>query len=617
MSASVTAPVTFLPGNQVPVNFWSRRSAVFGRRYMVASSQPFATHAGVKILESGGNAADAAVAVAATLNVTEPGSCGIGGDMFCLFFNAKDGTVKAINGSGHSPQALTLDLVREHHPDATDRVPANSPLAITVPGAVAGWADTVTRFGSGKFSLGDLLAPAIDLAENGYPVSQLMARQWAGSQNRLLAASPNGAEMLLRDPVTGEPRAPREGEIMRLPNLAHTLRIIAAQGPAGFYTGPVAEAIVDVVQSLGGVMTLGDLAMHRSAFTDPISIDYAGHRLWECAPNGQGLVALIALGILDRAHALGLMPDRMEDQLAAKIRAHPDQPNVPTQYAHYLIQALRFAFADAQAWITDPAVLPPEETIATLLSPAVLDVRARQLVADTPDLAPAPLVYPPGGAPRFSSDTVYFCVGDAEGNACSFIFSNYQGFGNAAVPKGFGFTLQNRGANFDVDPRSINVVAPHKRPYHTIIPAMLTTPTSSNAKLISAYGVMGGFNQPQGHVQVLLQYLAGKATGLKDPQLAIDSPRLCLQPEENVEGVLEEDGDQKTIAPVDVEEGMLTAEQFAELRAKGHVLREVKGAGRGVFGRGQWAGRLRNENGGETGWIGASDGRADGCAFGW
>ncbi|KNE61353.1 hypothetical protein AMAG_06182 [Allomyces macrogynus ATCC 38327] len=250
--------------------------------------------------------------------------------------------------------------------------------------------------------------------------------------------------------------------------------------------------MIEVARSLGGVLTLDDLAMHQSTLTDPISIDYARRRLWECAPNGQ------------------------------------DKPTVPTKYTHYLIQALRFAFADAQAWIADPAVLPPRHTIAALLSPAVLDVRARQLIADTPDLNPTPVVFPPGGTPRFSSDTVY----------------------SPLVPKGVGCSLQNRGVNFDLDANSINVVAPHKRPYHTIIPAMITTP-GHRARLIAAFGVQGGFNQPQGHVQVLLQYLAGKLTGVKDAESALDAPRLCLQPEE----VVEDDGGQKMVAPVDVEDG--------------------------------------------------------------
>ncbi|KAI9175375.1 hypothetical protein H9P43_006736 [Blastocladiella emersonii ATCC 22665] len=591
----------YISAREDPVHYRSRRSAFHSRKYMVAASQPLAVHAGIRLLERGANAAEAAVAVAAALNVTEPGSCGIGGDMFCLFYNAKDGTVKAVNGSGRSPAALTQSLAQSRHPDAGARLPATSPLSITVPGAVAGWIDTLERFGTGKFPLTDLLAPAIDLAENGFPVSRFSAWQWAKAADRLLAASPNGAEVLLADDEKGgKPRAPREGETMYMRGLAATLRRIGELGKAGFYEGPVAEAIVDVVQQCGGVMTLDDLKQHASTFENPISIEYGGVRLWECAPNGQGLVAILALGILEQAHALGIIPTRIEDQIAAS--SSSDSP-LPASAAHHLINALRLAFADAQTHVADPSVAPRAEIVAQLLSPAHLQRRARELASPTAI---------PHGAPRHASGTVYFSVGDADGNACSFIYSNYMGFGHGAVPRGGGFTLQNRGCGFDLRGDGVNAVAPGKRPYHTIIPGMLTTGGDGEEggnDLVAAFGVMGGFMQPQGHAQVLLQYLAARKNGGRvDPQDALDAPRFCLQPEQGADG---------EPAPVDVEAGLFTDADFADLCERGHNLRALDGAARAMFGRGQWVGPVRDAQGKQTGWVGASDGRADGCAFGW
>ncbi|ORZ38015.1 gamma-glutamyltranspeptidase, partial [Catenaria anguillulae PL171] len=601
----------------------SRRSAVLARSHVVATSQPLATQIGHQILSQfpDANAADAAIAIAAALNVLEPGSCGIGGDMFCLYYSATDQTVKAINGSGRSPAALTLELARKLHPDARDRLPASSPHAITVPGAVMGWHDTYHRFGSGKVKWAELLAPAIDLAQHGFPVSRISSAQWVGSEARLKAASPNAAEMLM----PGTSKAPLEGEWMQLPNLARTLREVADKGAKdGFYRGRIAEAIVGEVQRLGGVMHLDDLEAHASTFEDPISIEYGPVRLWECAPNGQGLVAILALAILDKAHELGVIPTRPEDLLADHLAtASTASPTVPTTYAHLLIQAIGLAFAEGQAHITDPSIVPPADTLAKLLSPTHLTHLASKLSATSRGAAGA-------GAPFAHTDTVYFSVGDAHGNACSFIFSNYMGFGHGAIPQGCGFTLQNRGCGFVLDATSVNVLGPRKRAYHTIIPGMLTD--AASGKLVAAMGVMGGYMQPQGHVQVLMQYLAARECERRvkeraggkcpvarfgDPQSALDAKRFLIQPEERLDQC--EGG---VVVPVDVEQGMLSANQLDELRALGHVVREVPLHVISMFGRGQWVGRVhadeatRNRGGPEGWWLGASDGRADGCAFG-
>ncbi|KAI9219764.1 gamma-glutamyltranspeptidase, partial [Blastocladiella britannica] len=537
--------------------------------------------------------------------------------------------VSAINGSGRSPRALTLDHARTAHPEIplTGRLPSSSPHAITVPGAVQGWSDTLSKFGTKSFT--EALAPAIELAESGFPVSAFSAWQWGKAASRLLSVSPNGFEMLVPDATApGGYRAPKEGEMMRNGTLAATLRSIASDGARdGFYRGRIGQAIVDAVGKIGGTLSLDDLSNHTSTFEPPVSTEYAGMHLWECAPNGQGLVAVLALAILRTAHEVGVLAAPLEDAMRAFwANDHHHPLAVPVPVAHVLTQALAMAFADAQARITDPECVPPSAIVGELLAPGHLTVRARLLVVDA-SLAGAVSESPKAAAtatlaaPRHSSDTVYLTTADAEGNACSFIFSNYMGFGNGTVPAGCGFTLQNRGCNFDLDPSAANVLAPNKRPYHTIIPAMLTRPTNDQAasELVAAYGVMGGFMQPQGHVQVLLHWLARGGNG-SSPQLAMDAPRLCIQP-------IAESTDRAALV-VDVEDGLFgpgdaTDAGAAELQRMlqkhdtEHVVtvRVVRGAARALFGRGQWIGKLPGTP--SSGWVGASDGRADGCAFGW
>ncbi len=546
--------------------FNSRRSPVYSRRGIVATSQPLATAAGLEVLSKGGNAADAAVAAAAALNVTEPTSTGIGGDMFALYFDAQTQQVTALNGSGRASSALTLErLKREGF--LADSLPFYHPHTVTVPGACAGWCDLIEKHGS--LSLTEILMPAIRLADEGFPVAPLTAHFWARGADRQLKSALNGHEMTI------DGRAPKAGEIFQNKGLAKTFKLVAEQGAQGFYQGSVAESIVAVIKEAGGCMSAEDLASHVSTWESPISVDYHGLRVYECPPNGQGITALIALNILEGFDLASM------DLLS-------------TEKMHLMIEAMRLAFADAKWYVSDPAFskIPMQE----LLSKEYASER-RKLI--DPKRA---TVDPQRGSPVNASGTVYLSVVDGMGNACSFINSNYMGFGTGIVPKGWGFTLQNRGHNFSLDPNHPNVLAPGKRPYHTIIPAMVTRVPSPHGRGMSAgqgegetlyasYGVMGGFMQPQGHVQVLS---ALKDGGL-DPQSALDLPRFCLDADSNG-------------GRVDIEEGMPSATVNA-LREMGHPLNEVSGYERAVFGRGQVI--VRDEDGVL---CGGSDPRADGYA---
>ncbi len=533
--------------------FASRRSPIYARHGLVASSQPLASEAGLQILRAGGNAADAAVTTAATLALTEPTSTGLGGDCFALFYDGASGRVTALNGSGRAPARLSLDLLREQ--GFAKRLPPLHAHNVTVPGACAGWCDLVERHGT--LGMDRILETPTRLAEEGFPVEPITAYYWAGGVSRQLGQAFGGTQLL----VNG--RAPKAGEIFRNPGLAATFRAIATGGKDAFYRGEVATRIAAAVQASGGVMTAEDLASHQSTWDEPIHTDYRGVRLWECPPNGQGIVALLTLNLL-----AGLKLPR--DLLTA-------------EGLHLLIESLRLAFADAQRFVADPAKtrVPTE----SLLDPAYARRRARSVDPRKANLRAAP------GLPTAGSDTVYFSVVDGAGNACSFINSNYMGFGTGIVPEGTGFPLQNRGANFSLDPTHPNALAPGKRPYHTIIPALATR---KDGTLYASFGVMGGFMQPQGHVQVLLGLLAGL-----DPQEALDRPRICL-----------DEGDPG--GTVLVEEGIPDS-TVAGLRKRGHRVQQVSGQDRAVFGRGQVI--LRDPSTGVL--CGGSDPRADGCALGF
>ncbi|KAI5122574.1 hypothetical protein M0805_004791 [Coniferiporia weirii] len=558
--------------------FPSRRSQVYGTKGVVASSQPLATEAGLEILRKGGNAADAAVATSAALNVTEPSCCGIGGDAFCLFYDAETRQVKALNGSGHSPQKLTIDYVRSRGV-LGNSIPLTDLNCVTVPGAAAAWVDTVEQFGSGKLTAAEVLEPAIRLAEEGVPVSEIHGYAWQRSETLIKNASPDGHAMLLNG------KAPLPGQIMKFPDLAKTFRSVAEHGKDGFYKGRIAEAIVELIQNKGGVMELEDLEKHTTTFVEPISYTYNGEvTVYECPPNGQGITALLALGIIDNIQELGITKPIL------------DMEHNSPEYLHLLVESLRLAFSDSQYYVTDPdfAHIPLKE----LLSKEYLASRAKLF---NPQKTNPEVVH---GNPANSSDTVYFSVVDQWGNACSYIQSNYAGFGTGAVPRGCGFTLQNRGSGFVLKEGHPNQLKGGKRPYHTIIPAMALR----GDDLFLSYGVMGGFMQPQGHVQVLLNMLRGFTA-----QASLDAPRFCISagsPDSEVKGSAEKAGDINS--EVYFEEG-ISEQTVAKLREMGHNAFIVKGFQRGMMGRGQVIQKIVDVSG-RTVWAAGSDPRADGHA---
>ncbi|KAI0004217.1 gamma-glutamyltranspeptidase [Russula compacta] len=556
--------------------FPSRRSVVYGTKGVVSSPQPLATEAGLEILRQGGNAADAAVATSAALNVTEPGSCGIGGDAFCLFYDAKTRTVKALNGSGRAPEKLSIEYLNSR--GITESIPTTDLNSVTVPGAAAAWVDTVGAFGSGKLSVAEILGPAIRLAEEGVPISEIHSFLWRCSEDLLRNTSPDGHEMLL------DGKAPLPGQIMRFPSLAKTFRTLAEHGKDGFYKGRIAEAIVGIIKNKGGMMELEDLAKHTSSFVEPIRYTYNGEvTVYECPPNGQGITALLALGILENVQEQGLVGNLLEME------------HNSAEYLHTLVEALRLAFADSQRYVADPDLeyIPVKEFLDK-------DYLASRAAIFDPKKTNPQVIH---GSPVQSSDTVYFSVTDQWGNACSYIQSTYTNFGTGAVPKGCGFTLQSRGAGFLLESGHPNTLKGGKRPYHTIIPALATR----GDDLFLSYGVMGAFMQPQGHVQVLLNILRGFG-----PQAALDAPRFCISPGTPDAAVMNTGCAGDINSEVYFEDG-ISPKTVEQLRAMGHDARILSGFSRSMFGRGQVI-QMTKDRSGKTVWAAGSDPRADGHA---
>jgi gamma-glutamyltranspeptidase/glutathione hydrolase len=513
------------------------------------------------------------------LNLTEPCSTGIGGDCFVLFFEAKTKKVHGLNGTGRCPSALSIEklhqLLPEQHPDwnkDSEELSKFSPHTVTVPGAAAAWLDTVQRFGSGRLSIGEVLAPAIEHAERGVPIGPIAAHYWANGEPQLRGGGPNFGELL----VDGT-HPPREGEVFRNPTLANTFKELVTKGKSGFYEGRIAEEIVNSVRALGGLLSLEDLRSHESTIDDPIHVNYKGYEVYEMPPNGQGITALIALNLLEGFDLKTLAGEGQHFSNSAEA-------------LHLLIEALRLAFADTRWYVADPRKVTVP--ISELLSKSYAEKRRASI---DPKKANPSVTF---GSPFVSSDTVYFCVQDSEGNACSFINSNYMGFGTGIIPKGCGFTLQNRGHNFSLNPKHPNALSPGKRPYHTIIPGMVL----KDGELWASFGVMGGFMQPQGHVQVLVNMID---FGM-NPQQALDAPRFCIEPQVSLTT-----GELLPI-PIGLEEG-ISEEVVDKLRGMGHLVTPLRGYQRSLFGRGQI---IRRDP--KTGVMTAgSDPRADGQAIGY
>jgi gamma-glutamyltranspeptidase/glutathione hydrolase len=527
--------------------FPSRRSAMLARHGMVATSQPLAAMAGLRALLEGGNAADAAVTVAAMLNVVEPMSTGIGGDCFALIYEASSGQVTALNGSGRAPAAFTLEEAQRL---GLHEIPLTGPLPVTVPGTISGWAALLQRFGT--MSLADCLAPAIATAEEGFPVSPRIGAGWQRSVEKL-SQNAEAARVYLP--------APRPGELHCQPDLARTLRLVAEGGQGAFYRGRLAERIAAAVQSEGGYLTAQDLANHTATWETPIQSTYRDVTVVEHPPNGQGLAALVALNIAEGYELKNM--DYFD----------------PERW-HVMIEAMRLGMADAGGHVADPAVV--DVPVAGLLS-KVYAARRRELIGSgrTLELAVA-------GQPEHR-DTVYLTVADSQGNAVSFINSLYHGFGSGLVVPGTGICLQNRGACFRLQPGHPNALAGGKRPYHTIIPAMALR----DGRLWLCFGVMGGFMQPQGHFQVMVNLVD---YGL-EPQATLDAPRFRV--------------DERGGRQVAVETGVPLKTRKA-LAAMGHDVRAEPNFDMG-FGGGQII-AIDPETG--VLWAG-SDPRKDGCAVGF
>lgn len=458
--------------------FAARRSVVMACNGMVATSQPLATEAGVAMLKKGGNAFDAAIATALTLDVVEPMSTGIGGDAFFLYHCAADGRIYGVNGSGRCPQRLTLDILRQQ---GRSDIPQRGWGSVSVPGAIDAFVEVQRRHG--KLTFAEVLEPAIHYATGGFPVSEVIATQWEEAEP-LLAHFPASAQTYL---VNG--KAPRTGDVHRQPNLARTLKLLAAEGRDAFYRGEIARRIVECAQATGGYFTLEDFAAHRTEWVEPLRTDYRGHSVLELPPNGQGITALMALNVLE-----GYDIRAMEYGSSA--------------YYHLLIEATKQAFADRSRYIADPAFahLP----IAGMLSKDYAAARRREIALDRAG------DYRPGDPAGFG-DTVYITCVDKERNAVSLIHSLFMGFGSGVVAGDTGICLHNRGAGFVADPQHPNALAPGKRPFHTIIPAMIL----QDEQPWLCYGVMGGDMQPQGHLQVALNMIDFEM----NVQEAIEAPR--------------------------------------------------------------------------------------------
>jgi gamma-glutamyltranspeptidase/glutathione hydrolase len=533
--------------NLLDLPYPSRRSPVLSQRGIVATSQPLAALAGLDVLKDGGNAVDAIIATAAMLTVVEPTSNGLGSDAFALVWDGSQ--LHGLNGSGRSPASLTIDAVRAA---GHTSMPARGWPAVTVPGAVRAWRDLHDRFG--RLSFDRVIAPAIATAEEGFAVTPVTARGWAGSAR--LYATYDGPEYAGWFPTFSENgRAPEAGDVWRLPDHARTLRRIAASGSDDFYSGELAERFAEFSAKTGGYLTLEDLKSHSSTWVEPIGTSYRGYDVWEIPPNGQGLAALIALNILEGY------------DLAAEGR---DSVGA----AHLEIEAMKLAFADAHCYIADP-------TQANVPTQGLLDkgyaAERRALIDDR--------AQPRAAGDPSKGGTVYLCAADGDGMMVSYIQSNYQGFGSGIVIPGTGIALQNRGAAFRLDPSHRNALAPLKRPFHTIIPAFLTR----EGKPVGPFGVMGGHMQPQGHVQMVVNTVDW---GL-NPQASLDAPR--WQVTEGL-GVLLEYG-----MPRGVVDGLIQ---------RGHAVKVEPDSGQ--FGKGQIIWRLDNGT-----LVAGSEPRADGHAVGW
>ncbi len=445
------------------------RSVTIAPHGMVATSHPLAAQIGLEILKKGGNAVDAAIATSAAMGVLEPTNCGIGGDLYALVWDAKTRTIHGLNASGRAPRLANRDYFAKQ---GLKEIPTYGPLSWSVPGCVDGWAELQRRFGT--MSLRELLAPAIAYAENGAPVPEIIAGYWRAVERM---DDPGMRQTFLIVDETGRRRAPRTGEVFKNPDLAQSYRLIAEQGRDAFYKGPIAEKLAAFSEQVGGLLRREDLAEHRSEWVQPVSTTYRGYTIWEIPPPGQGITVLQMLNILEQFDLKSLGPHSAE-------------------YWHLFIEAKKLAYADRARYYADPqfAAVPVQE----LISKKYAGKRAAGI-----DRKKAATDVPPGDPKLGMGETIYLCVVDKDRNCVSLIQSNFHGFGSGLAAPGTGFGIQNRGCQFSLDDNHPNRLEPGKRPFHTIIPAMVTR----DGQPFFVFGVMGGDMQPQGQVQVLVNLI--------------------------------------------------------------------------------------------------------------
>ena len=528
----------------------SQRLPIFGRN-VVSTSHPVAAQAGLQMLRDGGNAVDAAIATAAAMTILEPVSNGLGSDAFCLLWDGK--TLHGLNASGRAPQAWTPAYFKRKHGADAQTPPKRGWDSVTVPGAVAAWVAMSERFG--KLPFADLMAPAIQIAERGYAVPVVVQQKWAAAVP-LLADQPGFAQAFMP-----HGRAPNVGELFRFNDAARSLRLIAESKGGAFYGGEIAWAAAAHARTHGGAITAEDFATYRPEWVEPIGMDFAGHTMHEIPPNGQGIAALIALGIVKQFDIASMPVDAVASQ-------------------HLQIEAMKLAFADTYRFVAEPASMAV--TSAQLLDPAYLASRAKLI-----DMNRAQDF---GHGNPVKGGTIYLSAADEGGMMVSFIQSNYLGFGSGIVVPGYGLSMQNRGHAFSLVEGDPNLVAPGKRPFHTIIPSFLTKGAGAQREAVMSFGVMGANMQPQGHLQTLVRMLSHG----QNPQAACDAPRWRFNAglEINVEAAMN---------PATV----------AGLQALGHRV-EVIDDSYQDFGAGQFIWRLGDPA--VEGYVAASDPRRDGQA---
>ena len=533
---------------------FASRSEVIGQHGMVATSHPLATQIGIDVLKKGGTAIDAAIAANIALGLMEPTGSGIGGDLFAIVWDAEEQKLFGLNASGPAPQSISLDYFKQQK---LAKIPPFGPLPVTVPGAVDGWVKLHEKFGNQSFA--SLFEPTIDYARKGHPVTETIA-YYLDRSKEIFKQYPNFSDVWMKDgETTGK------GDIFKNPQLANTLEIIAEKGRAGFYEGEVAKTIADFIQAQGGFLTYEDLANFNSEWVEPVSTNYRGYDVWELPPNGQGMVALQILNILENfdVKKMGLFS---------------------SDYVHLFTEAKKLAFADRAKHYADPnfSKIPIEQ----LVSKSYAKERAALI-----DLAKAAQV-DESGIPN-GGDTIYLTAADQFGNMISLIQSNYRGMGSGMVPPGLGFMLQDRGELFSLEEDHANVIEGGKRPFHTIIPAFVT----KDNKPYLSFGVMGGATQPQAHAQIIIN-LIDFGYNLQE---AGDAPRLVHSGSSQPTDEIMLDG-----GSLSLETGFGTAIEEA-LKEKGHKLQYQKG----IFG-GYQAIMIKDGV-----YFGASESRKDGQASGY